>query len=36
MDFVMDDEMAQRYNKLMIWNARQRAVVARFAERSTA
>ena len=36
MDFVMDDEMAQRHNKLMVWNARQRAVVARFAERSTA
>ena len=36
MDFVMDDEMAQRYNKLMVWNARQRAVIARFAERSTA
>jgi Ran GTPase-activating protein (RanGAP) involved in mRNA processing and transport len=36
MDVVMDDEMAQRHNKLMVWNARQRAVVARFAERSTA
>jgi hypothetical protein len=36
MDFVMDDEMAQRHKKLMVWNARQRAVVARFAERSNA